>query len=885
MRQSVVWCLFFVGVAGSAWAEEVSLSQARQRWLRGNYEEAREAYEKLARQPAQRIAAAIGLSRTWESAGEYDKALAVVDEALALQPRSAELHARRAEVLYLRGRWAEAEKAAESALALHPENFPARWVRAQVYRDRGDLKRADAEFRWFVRTYTQRSDAGNDITDPEELLIVGLAGAENARWHNLSDQFKVILNDVWADALGKDKDFWPAEYHSGMLLLEKYNRSEALEAFDKALKINPHAAEALVGKGEAALQKYEITEAERFAERALKVNPRLPRALRLRADAYLAAGNVPAALQELEAARRVNPRDESTLGRIAACHWLRRRLDDFAALVNEVEAHNPRSAIFYYELAERLDERRHYEPAETHYLKAIERQPQLPWARNSLGMLYMRLGREREARDILTKAFEADPFNVRVSNTLKVLRHLERYETLKTPHFEIRYDPANDGPLARYMAKYLEGVYADLEKQFGHAPKKPILVEVFNNHDMFSGRMVALPDLHTIGASTGRVVAMVSPHGRGIKQPFNWARVLRHELVHVFNLDQTNFQVPHWLTEGLAVSQEGYPRPTAWNDLLRQRVPAGELMTLDDIHLGFIRPRLLEDWHMAYCQSQLYVEYLRQTHGAAAIIRLLEAYRDGLDHAAAIPRACGVDLATFEKGYRTYLSRLVAGWPSRQKAKPRTLSQLQDDYDKDPSHVDTAALLAEQYLLRRRQAEARKLADAVLAKAPRHSLAAYVKGKLLLAAGDEAEALRVLEAAVDARNPEPKLLRLLGQLYTERQDWAKAAEVLEAGRKAEPDDSTWLADLARVYAQSGQTASLIGILREQALRDADDVAVRKRLARLLLDAGQPAGAERYAREALEIDLRDSASQALLLQSLRSQKRDAEAEELRRILAE
>src|SRR5204862_874233 len=140
-----------------------------------------------------------------------------------------------------------------------------------------------------VRTYTQRSDAESDIKDPDELLLVGLAGAEHARWHNLSDQFQFILTEVYGDALKADQSFWPAEYQAGMLLLEKYNRPEALAAFDKALAINSNAAEALVGKGIAALQKMEIKEAEQFAERALSINPNLPEALQLRADVYLAS--------------------------------------------------------------------------------------------------------------------------------------------------------------------------------------------------------------------------------------------------------------------------------------------------------------------------------------------------------------------------------------------------------------------------------------------------------------------------------------------------------------------------------------------------------------------------------------------------------------------
>ena len=172
-----------------------------------------------------------------------------------------------------------------------------------------------------------------------------------------------------------------------------------------------------------------------------------------------------------------------------------------------------------------------------------------------------------------------DPFNVRVSNALKVLHHLEKYTTLTTEHFELRYDPNHDKFLIRYLTKYLEEIYAELTQKFNYKPKDRILIEVFNTHDMFSGRVVSLPDLHTIGACTGRMVAMVSPRGKGIAKPFNWSRVLRHELVHIFNLEQTHFQVPHWYTEGLAVMNEGFPRPLRAKPYASP--PTGRLPTAD----------------------------------------------------------------------------------------------------------------------------------------------------------------------------------------------------------------------------------------------------------------------------------------------------------------
>src|ERR1700722_9575553 len=82
-----------------------TLPEARQRLLAGNYEEARAAYEELAKDAKLKVPATIGLSKAYQSLGEYDLALVVVDDALKESPKDDNLLARRAEMLYLRGRW------------------------------------------------------------------------------------------------------------------------------------------------------------------------------------------------------------------------------------------------------------------------------------------------------------------------------------------------------------------------------------------------------------------------------------------------------------------------------------------------------------------------------------------------------------------------------------------------------------------------------------------------------------------------------------------------------------------------------------------------------------------------------------------------------------
>jgi tetratricopeptide (TPR) repeat protein len=420
---------------------EGPLAEARQRWLRGNYDEARAAYEKLLDDEKLRGRAAIGIARSWQSVGDDAKALEVIEAALKKDDKDPNLLAARADLLFDLGRWDEASKDAAAAIKLKPDQFLAHWVGARLIRDTGDVKKADTEMRWFVRTYTQRENADKPITDPDDLLLVGLAGAENARWHSLSDQFRFLINDLYPDVLKYDPDDCRAEWHIGMLLLEKYNRPEANQAFDNALKINPNAAEAHVGKGLVALQQFETKDADTHADHALKVNPRLPSALRLKSDLLMLAGDLGGARKLLEKAKEVRPREETTLARLAACARVQNKSDDVKAIIAEVEKFNPKPGLFYAELASSLEDRKIYGDAEVYFQKSIELRDQLATAKTGLGMLYLRLGKEKEARVLLEQAFKGDTFNVRVSNSLKVLRHLEKYETITTPHYDLRYDP------------------------------------------------------------------------------------------------------------------------------------------------------------------------------------------------------------------------------------------------------------------------------------------------------------------------------------------------------------------------------------------------------------------------------------------------------------
>ena len=102
----------------------------------------------------------------------------------------------------------------------------------------------------------------------------------------------------------------------------------------------------------------------------------------------------------------------------------------------------------------------------------------------------------------------------------------------------------------------------------------------------------ACPAWARSGVTFGEVVAMDSPSGRK-PGDFHWASTLWHEMSHVFILTATNYRVPRWFTEGLAVHEETEASPE-WGDRITPDILVAirdkKLLPVADLDRGFIRP-------------------------------------------------------------------------------------------------------------------------------------------------------------------------------------------------------------------------------------------------------------------------------------------------------
>jgi Flp pilus assembly protein TadD len=321
-------------------------------------------------------------------------------------------------------------------------------------------------------------------------------------------------------------------------------------------------------------------------------------------------------------------------------------------------------------------------------------------------------------------------------------------------------------------------------------------------------------------------------------------------------LQQSRFNIPHWYTEALAVESEGYPRSEVWNRLLAERVPKGDLFNLDTINIGFVRPKTSLDWQLAYCQAQLYAQYMLKTYGDDALAKMLQCYRDNLDTKAALKRSFDVEQSKFEAGYLDYVRSIAKGLSAGAPASEMRFSELLKAHKDDVDDLEIAAKLAAAYLARDDVEKAKPLAEKVLKEEPKNQPAALVIARLRLRGGLDDEAEKLLNDTLDRKDPNPELLSLLASLVSKAGRNDEAEKLYSLGAEKFPHDSKWKKALARVYLVSKDVKKLTPALEELAMADADDGTIRKKLAQLALERQDFPAAKRWSVEALHCDVLD-----------------------------
>jgi len=209
-----------------------------------------------------------------------------------------------------------------------------------------------------------------------------------------------------------------ADYEAGSdLLRHDATVDAAIAAFERAVAADPDSALAFAGLADAQYEKYAFgnreppllqraTDSEKQAERR---NPDLPRVLFM--SASLATGNsrYDRAIAEFTRAVELDPKYADAYMRLGRVYELNGEPDRSLAALIQATRVDPGYYRPYIELGRYQTRKYVYSEALAPLLRGVELAPAEPYARFSLAMLYVDLGKFREAEAHLRVALDVQP--------------------------------------------------------------------------------------------------------------------------------------------------------------------------------------------------------------------------------------------------------------------------------------------------------------------------------------------------------------------------------------------------------------------------------------------------------------------------------------------
>ena len=519
-----------------------------------------------------------------------------------------------------------------------------------------------------VEEQVARVDAGRR-------LALG-TGRTGAAYQQLMNTLARVRSEI-------DPLYWPAMLLEAELLFEKSRFNEAGQALWDVLELNPRCSDAWYLLGRLAVQIFDFDAAATAAASLRRIDPDHPLAVLLDAEMLLARREAVAARAELAPLLERFPNLPAARALELAAVTL---LDDDAAITaawDRWRSVMPGSPLAATRAGRLLSLHRQYDASRRWLETAIDIQPAEPAAHVELGLMLWQAGLDAEALEALERATVVDPFNLRAANSLELLREIMDYEVVRTEHFEIRFSPGSDEALVRDMPVALEAMHERIAGRFDWEPTQRTVVEVLPDHERFAVRVVGMPDVHTMAACTGPVIAMEVPRrsmpNRHMGR-WDWQHVLEHEYTHTVTLERTRNRIPLWCTEGLAVSMEPAPRPWSVLQMVADEWRNGTMLDPDELDWAFVRPRRPQDRSLAYTQAWMMIEYLIEQYGESGLQRLLDQYRDGAAESLAFPAALGVSRDRFHEDFLGWAGDQVRAWgldpdPSMEELARRALER------------------------------------------------------------------------------------------------------------------------------------------------------------------------------------------------------------------
>jgi len=595
----------------------------------------------------------------------------------------------------------------------------------------------------------------------------------------------------------------------GRMYLEHWQASEASGLFAEALKIKENYAPALLGAALVSGEQFEGA-AIKSAEKALAADPKLYEAYEVIARVHLEDGDPKKAAEAANAALKIYPEALDAMALLGTIDLLNDKAD--SPWMAQALKINPHYGEAYAIAGHFFIINRRYDEGIATYRKALDLDPSLNQTRSDMGVNLMRLGLEDEARKQLEQVYNAGYQSPETVNSLRLLDSYKNYDTFKTPTTILRLNKKESALLRPYFQAEFDRALATYEKKYHYKLKQPVQIEVYPDHEDFAVRTLGMPGLGALGVTFGYVVAMDSPSARKPGQ-WHWASTMWHELSHVYSLEMTNFRVPRWFSEGMAVYEETAAAPD-WGDRLDPGAIAAikekKLLPVADLDRGFMHPTYGDQVTVSYFQGGKICSFIAEKWGYEKLISMLHDFGNKMSTPEVIQEEFQMKPEEFDKQFMAWL-------------EPQTEKTVKN-YDEWRKRVRTVA--------------------------------GFVKEKKWDDAIKEGEAIRDMYTDhVEMGN----VYDSLAQAWLGKGDKAKATAELERYSKVGGRDPQSLKELAKLLEEQGRKQEAAAVLQRLTLIYLEDDQAHSQLGKLTLDLGQPKIAQREYQAVLDLKPADPAA--------------------------
>ena len=653
-----------------------------------------------------------------------------------------------------------------------------------------------------------------------------------------------------AIAQPKSPALWRVRY--GMLFHERFNNVEAEKLLKEALAIEPDNALAYVGLAEVSADGFDEKAVE-YAKKAIALDPKLVEAHEVMANLELEDAKLDEAVEEANAALSLASDALDAMAVLAAADLLADKNAEADSWMAKIKTVNPGYGEGYAMVARHLVLNRRYTEGVAYYRKAVEADPTDWAARSELGINLMRLGQEEEPRQLLEEAFKNGQTDAATSNSLTLLDSYKNFETYKDETTILRLRKNEADLLRPYFEDELHKAIETYSKKYQMKLNGPVQLEVYPDHEDFAVRTMGMPGLGALGVTFGNVVAMDSPSGRK-PGDFNWGATLWHEMSHVFILSATNYRVPRWFTEGLAVHEEGQADPRWANRLTPEVVVAikeKKLLPVAKMDQGFIFPDYPGQVLVSYWQGGTICDYIAERWGNDALLGMVKSFAALKTTPEAIETNLHESPEQFDKDYLAWLDKSIGTTVAnfdKWRAQLKALAGLSQKKDADGVIAAAGAVIS--------------LYPGYVEDANAYEFLANAE----LAKGNKQVAADALELYELLGGEDPKTLEKLASLQEELGHPKDAAATLEHVNYIYPENENLHRKLGELLLAQGDAK---GSMREYravlAMKPLDKASAEFDLAKAYIASGDKAKAEESVLAALEVAPGFKPAQKLLLE--------------------